>query len=554
MSNRLRLFFQRHPLLRDALLWAVPAIVVGAALRLLLLSYVPYAYWGSDSKSYYSFVHQLLDQGVVNLDEKRRYLYPFFLLPISFLPGEPLRWLAWIQHGLGLITLIPMAYVVRRTLVQWQWWVVPITIAWAGMPMVLWYEHELLGETLFFDLIVWAIAGWCAWVKESSTARAQWLFWCFFIPFALFILTKPSGRFVLPGVCLDLVLTLAWRRMKRAYWVALALLLAATLTTGSKKQAAWLLYVATFPLTSLDSPKHAEYKAEIRDMVEPLRREIHTYYLRDDGPFAFLESPDEQDTRPLWKALNKDIDLRSRIYLDLALEGIRERPDLFIYLSLQRMVASANFSEFKDARFAGDHYAVRFKDDYELAGRNLAKGRRTSVLTAFSLREGLPPWEEFEKRISPRPDSPASHALIGWVRGYEQFADIVRLPRSEELSERGLERARPTFLGILLLLGMLLSLLPRYRSTLGVWMLVAASYLVGVFLVSQPNPRYFGPAWPMLLPLFALPADALLAYARCRFSRHKTDATKSGNTEASDGLLARDGHPPRLNAKPEACR
>src|SRR4030095_10774475 len=190
MSNRLRLFFQRHPLVRDALLWAVPAILVGGVLRLLLLNYVPYAYWGSDSKSYYSFVHQLLDQGVVNVDEKRRYLYPFFLLPVSLLPGEPLRWLAWIQHALGLITLIPMAYVVRRTLVQWQWWVVPITIAWAGMPMVLWYEHELLGETLFFDLIVWAIAGWCAWSKELSVARAQRLFWWFFVPFALFILTK----------------------------------------------------------------------------------------------------------------------------------------------------------------------------------------------------------------------------------------------------------------------------------------------------------------------------------------------------------------------------
>jgi hypothetical protein len=538
MSNRLRLFFQRHPLLRDALIWAVPAIIVGAVLRLLLLSYVPYAYWGSDSKSYYSFVHQLLEQGVVNLDEKRRYLYPFFLLPVSLLPGEPLRWLAWLQHGLGLITLIPIAYVLRRTLNEWRWWVIPITLAWAGMPMVLWYEHELLGETLFFDLIVWAIAGWCAWTNESYVPRAHRLFWCFFIPFSLFILTKPSGRFVLPGVCVGLVITMAWRRMKRTHWAALALLAAATLSTGSKKQGAWLLYVATFPLTSLSSPSHADYKAEIRDMVEPLRRDIHTYYLRDDGPFKFLESPDEQGTRPLWKALNKDINHRSRVYLDLALEGIRERPDLFAYMSLQRIVASANFSEFKDSRFAGDYYATRFKDDYALAASDLAKGRRTSVLTAFAHREGLPPWEEFQHRLSPHPNSLPSRLIMTWVRGYKRIADVVRLPRSAQLNERGIENARPTLLGILLLVGMLLSMLPRYRSTLGVWMLVAVSYLFGVFLVTQPNPRYFGPAWAMLLPLVAVPADVLAILARGLFIRLESNSTKSDTGEQSGGLLA----------------
>ena len=173
MSHRLRLFFARHPLVRDAVVWALPALVLGAGLRLLLLSYIPYAYWGSDSRSYYSFVHQLFDHGAVSLDEKRRYLYPVFLLPVSLLPGAPLRWLAWIQHAIGLATLIPLAYVVRRTLGHWRWWVVPVTVAWSGMPMVLWYEHELLGETIFFGTIVWAIAGWCAWVKETRLARAD---------------------------------------------------------------------------------------------------------------------------------------------------------------------------------------------------------------------------------------------------------------------------------------------------------------------------------------------------------------------------------------------
>ena len=72
MSARLRAFFKNHPVLREVLLWSLPALLVGGALRVLLLSYLPYGYWGSDSKSYYSFAHMLLTEGYVSLDEKRR--------------------------------------------------------------------------------------------------------------------------------------------------------------------------------------------------------------------------------------------------------------------------------------------------------------------------------------------------------------------------------------------------------------------------------------------------------------------------------------------------
>jgi hypothetical protein len=249
-------------------------------------------------------------------------------------------------------------------------------------------------------------------------------------------------------------------------------------------------------------------------MVEPLRRELDTYYLRDGEPFTFLENPGKQDARPFWKALDQDPKLRTRIYMDLALEGIRKRPDLFLYLSAQRVVASANFSEFKTMRFAPDYYAGRFRDDYENAAKSLAIGRNTSPLTAFALRAPLPPWEEFRARLEPRPIAEAPAVVLGWMRGYERVGDVVRLPEGKDLSERGIGRARPTGLGIWLLLGAVLSLFPRYRSTLGVWMLVGVGYLFGVFLVSQPNPRYFGPAWAMLLPLLAVPADALLRALR----------------------------------------
>src|SRR5215212_7086269 len=86
----LRAWTQRHPLIRQCLLWALPAIAFGAVLRGLLLSYSPYAYWGSDSNSYFSFAEQFLSSGKISLYDKRRYVYPLFLLPVSLLPGSDL--------------------------------------------------------------------------------------------------------------------------------------------------------------------------------------------------------------------------------------------------------------------------------------------------------------------------------------------------------------------------------------------------------------------------------------------------------------------------------
>jgi len=55
-----------------------------------------------------------------------------------------------------------------------------------------------------------------------------------------------------------------------------------------------------------------------------------------------------------------------------------------------------------------------------------------------------------------------------------------------------------------------LSALPRYRKTLGMWTILMLGYVMGVFLASQTNARYFAPAWPVITVLLALPADVLV--------------------------------------------
>lgn len=519
---RVRAFFQRHPLVREALWWAVPALVLGAALRLLMLSYLPYAYWGSDSRSYYSFTHMLLSDGYVSLDEKRRYLYPIFTLPISILPGAPLKWLAWVQHGMGLLAVVPLAYVVRKTLRFWKWWIVPVTALYAGLPMFLWYEHELLGEALFFSALMWTFGGWMAWVTQADPARARRLFWWFFTPLAIFLLTKPSGRFVLPGIVCGLAMVRAWRVLDWRRWVALVVLGAATLTVGSKKQAAWLLYVASFPLTQLDTPQHAEYKKELRPIVEPYIRDIDAYYELDrekkpphGSPFLFLESPSEENAPPLWAALDKDPQKKRALYMSLALEGIKARPLDFFRIGLQRLAASANWGEFKLDRLESGYFSERLKDDYEGAQKALAKGGKPesmSVVRALGLpKQGpLPPYEEFAPRLAPAPGGWAERTLLAWSKAVHSIKVVERpKPLKNAPAEAWAWRHfRVTVFGYWLLAGLALGVI-FYWKTLGVWVVVAMGYLLAVFAVSLEHHRYFAPAWMIFMPVLAVPLDRL---------------------------------------------
>ncbi len=500
-----RAFLKAHPSLRDALVWVVPAVLFGALLRGCLLYYLPYAYWGADSRSYFDFAYKLLGEHYISLIEKRRFLYPIFIAFVTLLPGPPLRWLPWLQHGFGLLTLVPLAYVMRKSFCFWKWWIVPVTVLYAGLPVVLWYEHELLGETIFFALVIWSFAGWVAWV-QASPERAGRLWWAFFVPFTLMLLTKPAGRFFWPGLLVGLVAVAAWKRLRRPHWISLAALLAVTPFIGSKVHGAWLLYTATFPLTQLETPLHAEYKAQIADLVAPLRDDLDTYFERDEVPFNFLENPTRMPERKLWASLEKKPKVKARIYTDLAKEAILARPVDFLWLGLQRLGASANLSRFKQDRFEPGEFPERFEDDYETARRRVAEKSPTLVPLAlgYPAKGPIPPYEEVRPRLSPAPQSWAARFVPAWVDGYLRHSEMVTLP-GKRFSE-----ARPTPLAIWVLLGAALAcLVPRYRPTLGVWTLAAFGYLAGVFLVTQVNPRYFAPAWPVLVVLLAVPADAI---------------------------------------------
>jgi hypothetical protein len=224
--------------------------------------------------------------------------------------------------------------------------------------------------------------------------------------------------------------------------------------------------------------------------------------------------------------LAKNEDLRSKIYLDLALEGVRTRPLDFFSLGLQRVIASANLSEFKEDRFTPEFYPERLTHHYERGARDARKGKANSFLYAFGLPEKgeLVPYADFQREISPAPQAWTARTVVAWVAWLERVSDFVTLPNDRDEMQRSIWKSRITPLGVWLLAGVVLALLPPHTRTLGVWSLAAMGFLLSFFLISQPNPRYFAPAWPVLIVLLAVPADVLARLVTGVFRRRKTPA------------------------------
>ncbi len=500
-ASTLRRFFSRHPLLRDAILWAIPALIFGAILRLLLLSYSPYAFWGSDSRSYFGFTNGVLNDFYFSLNEKRRYLYPIFLLPVSLLPGSALRAIAWIQPLLGLLTIVPFAYIVRRIFVGWKILIIPLTALYAGLPVFIWYEHELIADTILFSGMVWMLGGWMAWVGQARIERARALWWWFFTPLAIIALTKPSVKFFWPGILFALLVAKAWRVLNWKQWSALAAVFLIGFSMGDDDQGSWLLYNTAFPYTQLDTPRHAEYKAEISDWVLAKRARIDSYADEDYEVQKYLRGPGKDKSRPLWAALGKDKNRMARVSRDLAMESILARPDMFLKIGLHRLLGSCNPADLDYDRFEADYFAARLRVD--LAGKRTPE-EMLRIAFGIPSKAPFPSKEQFWSWTCPHPDSAVSRWMVSYVKTYQQLGELVKRPTGER---RSFDQYRLTWLGWALLLGAIAACFPPFLRTVGVWVIGMTAAMLATYLVGIQHVRYFAPMWPIVLLALAIVID-----------------------------------------------
>lgn len=494
----------RHPLLRDALIWAVPALVLGAILRILLIHYSPFAYWGSDSDSFFWFTRRLLLEGAISLPAKRHFLYPLFLTPVTLLPGSTLEWLAAIQHSLGLLTTVAVGYIVRASFVLWRWWIVPVTIFYVSLPAIIWYEHELIADGLFALTLVWAMAAWVRWTKNPNEP-GRW--WVFLICFALCVLTKSAGRFFWPGIFIGLLFTGGWRLLRPSQWIATAALLVVSWTMGEKSQGVRLLYTSSFPLTQLDTDKHAAFKADIADLVKNARRDLDIYYLRDDDAKEFLRRGWRDAAHyPTWAALREDEKQLWSVVRELALEGIKAEPVQFAWIATQRTLAALDPSSFRLDRFEDNYFARRQEDQFREWRSEGRRGMQSfNFLFGRPLEQPLPDEAEFAVLVNPHRESQAAETLNAFAQQFQQTFALF------ERTGNRMQDFRPTPFAFWVAAAILVSFSRApYRSSLGTWALVALGYAFAVHLLGSTNPRFVLPCWPILATLLPLPAEALL--------------------------------------------
>ena len=146
--------------LRQVFVWCLPALLLGAALRVSLMVQMPHAFFHDDSPDFLQTPERLLHEGKFDIHAKKTFLTPIVFTVPFLLPAPPLVTISLFQHVLGLVLVFVVGGLGRLWFQHWKWFIIPITLLTAANPFMLWYEHTIMAETLFvFCTALVAFAG-----------------------------------------------------------------------------------------------------------------------------------------------------------------------------------------------------------------------------------------------------------------------------------------------------------------------------------------------------------------------------------------------------------
>jgi hypothetical protein len=320
---------------RQCLWLCLPALLIGAALRISVLMAIPEGYYGADSNSYFETASQLWNEGHLEVKSKRRWIYPLLLIPAPLLPGSTAQVIAVCQHAIGLATIIGIGWIVLHLTHRPKLWVPLVTTLAAIWPRMLWYEQEIIAESVLLACIVLAAA---LAFPIGSLRRPQRLFW-YLIAVTLIVAVKPHGKPIWMGLLLAAVLIAGppwkwgWKNLAAA-----AASVVVMMSGGSSSQGAWLLLSSTLPLVKTDGEKYAEYRAILRPHIEEARADLWQYPW-EQGRYKKHLSSSKGDTTlgPDWMALFKDDKKFTKVAKSLAIEAILTSPFTYARLVLLKI-------------------------------------------------------------------------------------------------------------------------------------------------------------------------------------------------------------------------
>ncbi len=313
----------------DNRLWwslCLPALLLSAAIRCVLLSgWRDGFYFGPDSEGYWKGVYSFFHHSGFDVSSKRSWGYPLLQLLAPIGPLSPGFTGALLQHFIGWIAILPLAAIVRRLIPEWRWWIVPITVVYAIDPLLAFWEHIMIADSLLVTLALGI--GWGAlayWQKPGWKILLLTLGLVF-----LSMSVRPVGRALWAGFLPVILLAPSnpWKRRGLHFASALIFIFPAISLT-KVKQGDDLLFGSVFPFIPTTGGKHAELKPEIAPLIDEGRANLWNY-VREGQKEVFtmtLGSNPEKEIGPKFTALMKDRKAFSQVRHDLAREAIFAHP------------------------------------------------------------------------------------------------------------------------------------------------------------------------------------------------------------------------------------
>lgn len=328
---------------RQLLVLVLPALLVGFLIRAALMIAVPEGYFGSDSNSYYEFSHRLLGDGVVDLNEKRRWLYPVFLALLDGLPGPAWSLVPFIQHLVGLLTVLGIGWCSALVVVRPRIVVPLVALLAAVWPRMLWYEHEFIAESLLLAAFVAVIS----LLLTPGIVRSRWGLIALMLAFTLLAGMKGAGRFLWLGSVLSLFLI--HRDPRRWLWGKLSLLLAGlsvvlVSTIGKSSQGDWLALSSSLPLVRTEGEPYSRYRVALRAQILEARQ------AGDDYPWLVftykkrLNKKDPSVVHPDWAELNRNRPYMSVVARSFWTDAVLRHPVRFAGMTLKTMAIALSAS------------------------------------------------------------------------------------------------------------------------------------------------------------------------------------------------------------------
>jgi hypothetical protein len=333
------------------------------------------------------------------------------------------------------------------------------------------------------------------------------------------VAVKPHGKPIYLGLVLAALIQ--WPDIRRWGWrvgLALTATLAIFATSGKGSQGAWLFLTTTLPLVKTEGEPWQQYRAILRPSVEETRQDLWNYPFKQRIYKKELNNNEDGGRfGPSWAALAEDKTLYSKVAGGLASEAVANAP--LTYMRLVGIKAAVTLGA-GDAAFPELDPKVFWAEQDKRNDGRWAKNKRELELL-YEMDE--PSYRAMVRERATR--------TLWWKPLADTFADHFTWAKSWPGPPGGTPHVAPTWLGVLLLLGVAAFFQPHCFMAACPVVIPAAAFVAGVFGVGDMLYRYMHTVEWVGFVLVAMGLDILCQCAVALWRRFTTGAASKPTSE-----------------------